>query len=326
MSRSRKRPSNRRYIAVFAALAVTAALVTVTQVAGAQSRRGGDQGACPTPAPSATGAASPTAAAAAAEHDHGDGTETAADAAKANADATNADAAPADATDAAAEARTGAATEERRRRCNPSTGPTTGPSGGTGTAPTAPPVPPAPIEIIGNSCEDSGLEPHDGFQLGNKCVSTAFGEVGEAANNPTLLITQAPLRVRVNRAFTIQVSTRNLVRDRFLPAKDGGYYKESAYLTEEGLVHGHFHTACRMLTTRRSAPDPAPVPVFFAATEDSQGGAEPDVVTVTVPAGLPATGIAQCAAWAGDGSHRVPMMQRANQIPAFDSVRIIVTR
>jgi hypothetical protein len=40
--------------------------------------------------------------------------------------------------------------------------------------------------------------------------------------------------------------------------------------------------------------------------------------------GLPQAGIAQCAAWAGDGSHRVPMMQRANQIPAFDVVRIRV--
>jgi hypothetical protein len=28
--------------------------------------------------------------------------------------------------------------------------------------------------------------------------------------------------------------------------------------------------------------------------------------------------------WAGDGSHRTPLMQRANQTPAFDSVRITV--
>jgi hypothetical protein len=79
------------------------------------------------------------------------------------------------------------------------------------------------------------------------------------------------------------------------------------------------------MLTGRSAPDPAPVPVFFAATEDGKGGTAPDVVTVQVP-GLPSAGIAQCAAWAGDGSHRIPMMQRANQIPAFDSVRILVTR
>ena len=40
---------------------------------------------------------------------------------------------------------------------------------------------------------------------------------------------------------------------------------------------------------------------------------------------MPTAGTAQCAAWAGDGSHRAPMMQRANQTPAFDSVRIRVT-
>ena len=78
-----------------------------------------------------------------------------------------------------------------------------------------------------------------------------------------------------------------------------------------------------MLATTSAAPDPAPVPAFFVATEDGKGGAQPDTVTVRV-LGLPQQGIAQCAAWAGDGSHRVPMMQRANQIPAFDAVRIIV--
>ena len=32
----------------------------------------------------------------------------------------------------------------------------------------------------------------------------------------------------------------------------------------------------------------------------------------------------QCTSWAGDGSHRTPMMTRANQTPAIDSVRIDV--
>lgn len=31
-----------------------------------------------------------------------------------------------------------------------------------------------------------------------------------------------------------------------------------------------------------------------------------------------------CAVWAGDGSHRIPMMERANQTPAIDVVRIRV--
>jgi hypothetical protein len=97
---------------------------------------------------------------------------------------------------------------------------------------------------------------------------------------------------------------------------------ESSLLNDQGLVRGHFHTACRMLQGNE-AQDPAPVPAFFVATEDGSGGAAPDTVRVTV-AGLTTPGTAQCAVWAGDGSHRVPMMQRANQIPAFDVVRIQV--
>ena len=321
MNRSRQRPRrSRRFVAVFATLVVFGALITITQVSVANSRD--VRGACPTPtgpSPGGQPTASPTGdAAPAAAHDHSDATLPPAEA-DAQAEAASKEAAAAKLAADAARSRDGS-----RRTCQPTASPTTGT--GTGAATPAPTTsaPPPPLEILGNSCENSQMEPHDGFQLGNKCVSTAFGEVGEAADNPTLLISRSPLRVRVNQAFTIQVSTRNLVRNRFLAAKNGGYYKESAYLNEDGLVQGHFHTACRMLTGRQ-APDPEPVPVFFLATEDGGGGAEPDVVTVSVP-GLASTGIAQCAAWAGDGSHRVPMMQRANQIPAFDSVRIIVTR
>ena len=294
-------------MAVFATLAAFAGLIAVTQVSAAESRRGGNtSAACPRPTgggtPTTTAPTTPVSpSAAGAAHDHGDAT-------------TGTDAGAAEAAGAAV------AEQQRRRtpdrRCRPTTGPT--------AAPTTPSGGGAPLEILGDSCADSRLPAHDGFQVGGRCVSTEFGEVGPAANNPTLLISQAPSRVRVNRPFTLQVSTRNLVRDRFLPAKDGGYYKESAYLTPEGLVRGHFHVACRMLSGRQ-APDPAPAPAFFAATEDGRGGATPDTVTVQIP-GLPSTGIAQCAAWAGDGSHRPPMMERANQIPAFDAVRVVVTR
>jgi hypothetical protein len=179
------------------------------------------------------------------------------------------------------------------------------------------------LEVLGNSCEGSQLQPHNGFQEGNRCVSTAFGEVGDADRNPTLLITEAPETVSVGEPFQLRVSTRNLVRDRFLPAGQGGYYLESALLTGEGLTRGHFHTACRMLSSTTEAVDPAPVPAFFVATEDGGGGSEPDIVTIQIP-GLPQEGIAQCASWAGDGSHRIPMMQRANQTPALDAVRIRV--
>jgi len=184
------------------------------------------------------------------------------------------------------------------------------------------PPPGTGLGILTNSCDTSNLAPHTGFQEGNRCVSTEFGEVGAAANNPSLLITRAPRSVAVNAPFTLSVSTRNLIRDRFLAAGKGGYYVESSVL-QNGLVRGHFHTACRMLASTSSAPAPDPVPAFFVATEDSKGGATPDTVQIQVP-GLPTAGTAQCASWAGDGSHRIPMMERANQTPAFDVVRIQV--
>jgi hypothetical protein len=189
----------------------------------------------------------------------------------------------------------------------------------------APPAPPNNgLEILGNTCEGSDLEAHTGFQAGSRCVSTQFGEVGSAAQNPSLLIVQAPRTVRVGQAFTLQVNTRNLVRDRFLGAAAGGYYVESSFLNDEGLQRGHVHTACRMLTSTSEAPDPAPVPAFFRATEDGLGGGAPDTFTVEVATGMPSAGTAQCAVWAGDGSHRAPMMERANQTPPFDVVRIRV--
>ncbi|MFB9238036.1 Pecanex-like protein 1 [Plantactinospora siamensis] len=214
----------------------------------------------------------------------------------------------------------GSATGTRSGRtgnCAPSSG-ASAPAAGSSSGASA-----APLEVLANNCDNSKFPPHDGFQNGDRCVTTEFGEVGNAANNPTLLITSAPRSVRTGQTFTIKVSTRNLVRDRFLAAGKGGYYKESSLLTADGLVRGHFHTACRMLATTNSAPAADPVPDFFVATEDSKGGATPDEVTITVP-GLTKQGLAQCAVWAGDGSHRIPMMQRANQIPAFDSVRLTV--
>ena len=171
-------------------------------------------------------------------------------------------------------------------------------------------------------CAQSDLPVHTGFQVGPACVSTPFGEVGAAEDNPQLLITEAPEEVAVGQAFTLEVSTRNLVRDRFLAAVEGGYYVEPSMLTEDGLVRGHVHTACRVLGDTDTAPRPERQAVFVA-TEDGGGGARPDTVTVRIP-GLPAAGEAQCATWAGDGSHRMPMMVFANQVPAFDAVRITV--
>jgi hypothetical protein len=179
------------------------------------------------------------------------------------------------------------------------------------------------LDVLGRDCTESKLQAHDGFQLAPRCVSTAFGEVASEDKSPSLLITDSPRSVGVEEKFTISVSTRNLVRDRFLGAAAGGYYLESSFLDEDGLQRGHFHTACRMLETTDTAPDAAPAPEFFLATQDNGGGEEPDTVKITVT-GMPTAGTAQCAVWAGDGSHRIPMMQRADQTPAFDAVRITV--
>ncbi|OLT08330.1 hypothetical protein BJF90_12580 [Pseudonocardia sp. CNS-004] len=179
------------------------------------------------------------------------------------------------------------------------------------------------LEVLGTDCSNSRLEPHDGFEEAPRCVETSFGEVAAEEKSPSLLISDAPDAVNANEEFTISVSTRNLIRDRFLGAAAGGYYLESSFLNGDGIQRGHFHTACRMLESTSEAPDAAPDPEFFVATQDNGGGEAPDTVEITV-SGMPETGTAQCAVWAGDGSHRIPMMQRANQTPAFDAVRITV--
>jgi len=186
------------------------------------------------------------------------------------------------------------------------------------------------LEILGNRCEgESNLDLHTGFQSEEAvCVATEFGEQSAFEDNPTLLITESPDKVRVGQDIKLEVSTRNLIRDRFLAAGDGGYYLEMAFLDDEtGLTRGHFHTGCRMLGDDDEAPAPVRLDADgvnrFVATEDGEGSDDPDVVTVTIK-GFDRQGVVQCASWAGDGSHRLPMMSFANEIPAFDAVRVRV--
>jgi hypothetical protein len=246
-----------------------------------------------------------------------------ADAQAAGADAHNHD------NDAAAEAAARAAQAQAqaqqgqsgRRRCTTSSSSTT-----TSSGPAAPAPPVVQPDSPGASCDNSNLPVHDGFQNGGRCVATDRGEVPTAENAPSLLIVSSPLRVRVNQPFQIRISTRNLVRNFFLPAATGGYYVTRSFLNEEGILNGHVHTAIRPLSTTRSAPDAAPVPTFFKATEDGLGGKTPDTFVVEVPTGIATPGLYQIASWCGDASHAVPMAQRANQTPCFDAVRILVTR
>lgn len=191
------------------------------------------------------------------------------------------------------------------------------------SAPAAPPAVNNGLDVLGRDCSKSKLKPHDGFQNSPACVSTEMGEIAAENQLPSLLITGAPRFVRVGQKFQLKVSTRNLVRDRFLGAGVGGYYLESSFLNAQGLQRGHFHTACRLLASTRNAPDSGKAPEFFVATQDGRGGAQPDTVTINVDP-IKSPGVLQCTSWAGDGSHRTPMMTRANETPAIDSVRIFV--
>jgi hypothetical protein len=179
---------------------------------------------------------------------------------------------------------------------------------------------------LATNCDNSVLAPHTGFQIAPACVETSMGELNEAAKNPSLLIVEAPDKVQRGRDFQLAISTRNLKRDRFLAAGQGGYYLESSLLDAAGLQRGHFHVACRVLVDGGNAApsNPQDVPGFFRAVEDGGGSGVADTVTVVVTNNFKKGDLVQCAAWAGDGSHRTPMMQRANQTPAFDAVRIKV--
>lgn len=181
------------------------------------------------------------------------------------------------------------------------------------------------VEPITRTCEGfTDHTIHNGFQTADKsCVETEMGEVSSQDDNPQLIIVDAPRKIRANEPFNLQVSTRNLVRDRFLKAADGGYYLESGTLNEDGLTSGHVHTACRPIDREAGAPEPLRQSIFVA-TEDGGGGRSPDTFDVDLANGLPQQGTWQCASWGGDGSHRTPMMSFANQIPAFDAVEIEV--
>jgi hypothetical protein len=188
----------------------------------------------------------------------------------------------------------------------------------------------AAVTPLATDCSNTALALHNGFQVAPACAETSIGEVPAEANGASLLISEAPKKVRQGDDIILKVSTRNILRDRFLAAGQGGYYAETSLLTEDGIVRGHFHAGCRVLDDGVNAPTPQRSPVF-KAVEDGGGSKVPDTVTVTF-AGKDAAGNAifkkgqdlQCAAWTGDGSHRIATMQFANQIPGFDSVRVQV--
>jgi hypothetical protein len=195
--------------------------------------------------------------------------------------------------------------------------PTTTTAGGEPTTTAAPQGP----QILTDTCADSQLPPHDGFERAPRCVATDAGEVPLAT--PAVLISQFPRQARAGQQFQVTLTTRNLVRDRFLKAAEGGYYKEMSVLDGGGVVRGHLHVYVQALTDGATVPDADATPLeFFQAVEDGGGGAGVSRVAVAV-GGLTAGPKRLCVTM-GDGSHRVPLMRAAKLAAGIDCVRMFV--
>jgi hypothetical protein len=184
----------------------------------------------------------------------------------------------------------------------------------TTTTPQGPP-------ILTDTCTDSQLPPHDGFERAPRCVATDAGEVPLAT--PAVLISQFPRLARAGQPFQVTLTTRNLVRDRFLKAAEGGYYREMSVLDGGGVVRGHLHVYVQALGDGATVPDADATPLeFFRAVEDGGGGAGVSRVAVAV-GGLTAGPKRLCVTM-GDGSHRVPLMRAAKLAAGIDCVRMFV--
>lgn len=191
--------------------------------------------------------------------------------------------------------------------------------GGEETTTTQPP----PLEVLARSCEESDLPLHDGSQTGERCVATDMGEVPSEENAAAVVITDFPETVQAGQEFNVTIASDNLIRDRFLPAAQNGYYLEMGLLDPEtGITRGHLHTWVQPLN-EDGTPAPASNLEFFVATEDGGGGTEPDQITLTVSPLTP--GPKRLCVVAGSGSHAPPLIPRARMAVAVDCVRITVT-
>jgi hypothetical protein len=136
--------------------------------------------------------------------------------------------------------------------------------------------------VLGRDCTASELPAHDGFQSRGRVREHAMGEVAAEDKLPSLLITEAP-GSSGRPGFQLKVSTRNLVRDRFLGAG-------RRWLLPGELVPQRRGPAARALPHR--LPDPASTD----EAPDSSGlrrsswpprttaaAARPDTVTINVP-------------------------------------------
>jgi hypothetical protein len=170
---------------------------------------------------------------------------------------------------------------------------------------------------LSRSCDDSPLATNDGFQKGNTCVAVDSGEVSD--KTPTVLITRAPRAVAAGQDFQVRISSRNVVRDRFLAAATGGYYAERSVLNPQGIQRGHSHVWVQDIGSGRTAPDADVAPLdFFKAVEDNGDGD----FTLTITGLSP--GNKKLCVNDADGSHRTAMTRAAKLAMPYDCVRLFV--
>src|SRR6266508_1633752 len=171
---------------------------------------------------------------------------------------------------------------------------------------------------LSKDCGDSPLTVNDGFQKGNTCVAVDSGEVSD--KTPAVLITDAPEEVAAGQDFQVAISSKNVVRDRFLAAATGGYYAERSVLNPNGVQRGHSHVWVQDIGDGQSAPNADAAPLdFFKAVEDNGDGD----FTLTIT-GLTAGNKKLCVNDA-DGSHRTAMTKAAKLAMPYDCVRLTVT-
>src|SRR6266498_1867887 len=170
---------------------------------------------------------------------------------------------------------------------------------------------------LSKDCGDSPLTVNDGFQKGNTCVAVDSGEVSD--KTPAVLITDAPEEVAAGQDFQVAISSKNVVRDRFLAAATGGYYAERSVLNPNGVQRGHSHVWVQDIGDGQSAPNADAAPLdFFKAVEDNGDG--DFSLTIT---GLNAGNKKLCVNDA-DGSHRTAMTKAAKLAMPYDCVRLFV--
>ena len=133
------------------------------------------------------------------------------------------------------------------------------------------------LEILDRTpARTASSAPHDGFQHGNRCVSTEFGEVGRRRQEPDAADHRLPgdrsRRTRRSPSRSAPATWSGTASSR--PARAATTWRARCSPPRAWSAATSTPPA-GCCPAPREAADPAPVPAFFVATEDGKGGAQP---------------------------------------------------